>query len=72
MLTFASLQGTVLAQANLQNATLDSSEFNEETLLPDDLYWTPDTDMRRFTDPTHPDFWRSDDPASPAWSGKEE
>ncbi len=23
-----------------------------------DKYWTPDTDMTRYTDPTHPDFWQ--------------
>jgi len=22
-----------------------------------DKYWTPDTDMQRYTDPDHPEFW---------------
>jgi uncharacterized protein YjbI with pentapeptide repeats len=54
-LTMANLQGANLAGANLQNA-----KFDEYTTLPDGTNWTPDTDMARFTDPDHPDFWRPD------------
>ena len=25
-----------------------------------DTYWTPETDMTRYTDPSHPDFWQPD------------
>jgi hypothetical protein len=25
-----------------------------------DKYWTSDTDMSRYTDPNHPDFWQPD------------
>jgi len=25
-----------------------------------DKYWTPDTDMSRYTDPEHTDFWQPD------------
>ena len=25
-----------------------------------DKYWTPDTDMTRYTNPEHPDFWEPD------------
>jgi len=32
--------------------------------------WTPGIDLERFTDLDHPDFWRSDDPASPAYRSK--
>jgi len=39
------------------------------TILPDGTNWTHYTDMTRFTDPSHPDFWRSDDPKSPAYRG---
>ena len=35
-------------------------------------YWTPNTDMTRFTDPKHPDFWRADYKWSPAYRGKED
>lgn len=38
----------------------NEAEFDENTLLPDGAFWTPDIDMKRFTDPSHPDFWRSD------------
>ena len=58
----ANLQGAHLAGANLQEAGLlgaylQGAEFNEDTTLPDGRPWTPDTDMARFTDPMHPDFW---------------
>ena len=29
-------------------------------LLPDGSQWTPETDMARFTDPEHPDYWNRD------------
>lgn len=71
------LEGAILQGANLQEASLwDSSEmledaiFDETTILPDGSNWTSDTDMRRFTDPEHPDFWRSDIPESPFYRGK--
>ena len=25
-----------------------------------DKYWTPETDMTRYTNPQHPDFWESE------------
>ena len=58
----ANLKGANLQQANLKNARLD-----EDTVLPDSKAtlnngylskWTPDTDMSRFTNPEHPDFWQ--------------
>lgn len=64
----ANLQGADLRFANLQGANVADATFDEQTVLPDaewnsttDIYtghWTPDTDMRRFTDPEHPDFWQ--------------
>jgi hypothetical protein len=71
-LSFTNLYGARLRGANLQEAELDVAEFDEKTALPDDSsversFWTPDTDMVRFTDPDHPDFWRSDDLLSPAF-----
>jgi hypothetical protein len=56
------LQSANLADANLADCNLWLAEFNEETLLPDSTHWTSDTDMARFTDPDHPNFWRSDAP----------
>lgn len=64
------LQGANLVGASLLNAQLDNIYIDENTLLPDSpypthganshgsKYWTPDTDMTRYTDPNHPDFWQ--------------
>lgn len=84
-LTYADLQGASLklaaadhanfTNANLRNVRLDENgekvRFGVNTILPDGSLWTPETDMRRFTDPNHPDFWRSDDPNSPAYREKQ-
>lgn len=56
-----------LGKANLERADLREAKFSKTTLLPDQTRWTPETDMERFTNPEHPDFWRSDDPESPAY-----
>jgi len=69
LLRAAKLQGTILMEANLQNAILEDAEFDQHTILPDRSLWVPDTDMSRFTDPKHPQFWRSDNDWSPAYRG---
>lgn len=70
----ANLQGVILRDASLRGAVIDEyTKFNEKTVLPDarslkneerktifDKYWTPETDMSRYTDPNHPDFWQPD------------
>ena len=56
----AGLDGTDLQRATLIRANLQGATLNENTILPDGTKWTPDTDMARFTDPDHPDFWRPD------------
>ncbi len=54
---------------------LIEATFNSETVLPDGTNWTPETDMRRFTNPDYVDatgklaYWRSHDPQSPAYGG---
>jgi len=58
----ANLQGADLSEANLRGALLattetDAAEFDEETQLPDYTQWSPQTDMERFTDPEHLEFW---------------
>ena len=68
-LRVANLQEANLWGANLQGADLGGATFDENTMLPDGTKWTPGTDMGRFTDREHPDFWRSDDPKSPAYRG---
>lgn len=71
-LTGANLLGTIFTGADLSQARLDGASYDGKTVLPDGTFWTPDTDMARFTDPSHPNFWRSDDPVSPAYpSGNE-
>jgi hypothetical protein len=67
----ANLESANLERANLQGADFFLATFSKETILPDDKKWTPETDMARFTDPEHPQFWRSDDPTSPAYRGDE-
>jgi uncharacterized protein YjbI with pentapeptide repeats len=68
----ANLQGADLEGANLQGAVLEGAGFDEETILPSyPSRWTPDTDLTHFTDPDHPSFWRSNNPASPAFRGWE-
>jgi hypothetical protein len=54
------LQGADLQGAELGEAELEGAEFSKYTTLPDGTKWTPDTDMARFTDTDHPDFWRPD------------
>jgi hypothetical protein len=63
----ANLEGARLREANLVGVEFDHTRLNEATILPDGSNWTPDTDLRRFTDPHHPDFWRSDFRHSPAY-----
>lgn len=74
-LTYVQFDKTNLKDANLRNADLTDAIFTETTVLPSanatgrnmdgklifDAHWSPDTDMTRYTDPTHPDFWQ------PAW-----
>lgn len=71
-LTGANLQGVDLLGADLQGAHIEGALFDKYTTLPDGFRWTPDTDMARFTDPDHPGFWRSDNPASPAYRALED
>jgi hypothetical protein len=66
----ADLRGADLSDANLKRAYLEEALFNRKTRLPDKNYWTPETDLTRFTNPEHPDFWRSDNPRSPAYQDK--
>ncbi|MBZ0299744.1 MAG: pentapeptide repeat-containing protein [Anaerolineae bacterium] len=58
ILTLANLEGASLMHANLAEATLTDVQFDGLTILPDGSKWLPSTDLSRFTDPTHPDYWR--------------
>jgi hypothetical protein len=74
----ANLSGAILFNANLKHARdIETVRFDEKTVLPDshliesdeqgnliyDNYWTPETDMTRYTNPDHPDFWKPDRPS---------
>ncbi len=76
-----SLHGANLKDANLEGAQFSiprvfgweldySGFFDEKTVLPDGSHWTPETDLTRFTDATHAQFWRSDTTYSPAYRGE--
>jgi uncharacterized protein YjbI with pentapeptide repeats len=49
-LSLSNLEGAFLTDAYLENADLG------EAILPDGSKWTPETDMGRFTDGSHPNF----------------
>lgn len=69
VLVGADLRGANLNDANLQGARLtDATRFDTQTVLPDLTYWSPGTDVRRFTDAGHAEFWRSHHPHSPAYA----
>jgi hypothetical protein len=70
-LTRTDLIGTIMTGADLTDVDVTDCRTDSRTILPDGTYWTPDKDMARFTDQNHPEFWRSDDPNSPAhWGAK--
>lgn len=72
----ANLRGADMRGANLRNvkfvhpdklqvSNLDYSHrakytCDENTILPDGTKWISETNMRRYTDPEHPDFWQPD------------
>jgi hypothetical protein len=66
-LVAADLRGTLLSEADLSHAKLDRAQFDDNTQLPDKTNWRKGVDMTRFTDPTHPNYWRSEMPESFAY-----
>lgn len=60
-LTGAHLEGAHLDRANLSNAILINALLDELTTLPDGMKWSAETDLARFTDPKHPNFWRAEE-----------
>jgi len=47
-MTFTNLQGTNLTGANLDNVNLRGAKLNQQTILPDGSYWTPDVNLKQF------------------------
>ncbi|MBZ0281657.1 MAG: pentapeptide repeat-containing protein [Anaerolineae bacterium] len=70
-MALAQLQGASLVDADLQGAHLAGEQFDEHTFLPDASLYSRSSDIRRFTDPNHPQFWRSSNPHSPAYRGND-
>lgn len=66
----AELFKTNLTGANLIDANFEEAKFSTDMILPDGTHWNEKTEMERFTNPTHAEFWRSDDPNSPAYKGE--
>ena len=67
-LDISNLTGVDLTDADLTHAFLTTASMDKTTILPDGSSWTPETDIARFTDPSHEKYWRSSDPRSPAYS----
>ncbi|MEO8608248.1 MAG: pentapeptide repeat-containing protein [Chloroflexota bacterium] len=65
-LTSDDARGCNFSEANLQNTKLRDVIFDANTILPNGIPWTPEIDLMIFTDSSHPNFWRSQDTASPA------
>ena len=70
-LVAANLEGANLEAANIEGVLWDHPN-QSPAILPDGKPWTAETDMGRFTDHKHPDFWRSNDSESQAYTGMEE
>jgi uncharacterized protein YjbI with pentapeptide repeats len=54
----AHLEGAVFVNADLRGAALEGAVFDALTILPDGAAWSAESDLARFTDPNHPQFWR--------------
>lgn len=63
----ARLRGAILVGADLRDVV-----FDETTVLPDYSTWTPDSDLFRFTDPDHPNFWQPDPGKTAVYQREEE
>lgn len=66
----AHLEGARLEGANLLGASLANVFIDEFTVLPDGQAWSPETDLARFTDAQHPQFWQP--PVTRADAGSEQ
>lgn len=54
-LSNADLREADLFQSDVQGANFKDAQFDEKTRLPDGSYWTPETDIRKFTLNNHHD-----------------
>lgn len=58
--TGAHMEGAKLHNADLRGALFTRAFFDETTIMPDKQPWTAETDLRRFTDPDHPQFYTAE------------
>lgn len=65
----ANLVGVNLTDANLEGANLLGTVFDPTTILPDGTNWNESVEMRRYTNSSDANFWRSTNPDSPAFGG---
>jgi len=62
----ANVMGANLQNVALRHASITGTMFSKNTKLPDStdtkpVYWRRDTDMMKYIDPKHPDFWEPED-----------
>lgn len=57
----ADLRGADFTEANLQGVRIRDCHCDNTTILPNGTRWKAVGDWAYFTDPDHPDFWRSKD-----------
>jgi len=65
ILNYANFSGANLQNTGLRYASLEGTIFNEKTKLPDStdenpIFWTPEINMEKYTNPEHPNFWEPD------------
>ncbi len=70
VLTGADLRGAILVGADLTGAQMFDVIFSSSTVMPDGTHWHEGANVFRFNSAKHPDYWRSDDPKSPAYGGE--
>jgi uncharacterized protein YjbI with pentapeptide repeats len=63
--TGANLSAASLAGSFLVEAIFEGTEFNHRTILPNGTTWGDDTNLSRYTDPNHPEFW-----IDPGWNAE--
>lgn len=69
-LGYTELSDVAMRGANLAHVhNINQARFNENSVLPNGDRWKKGYDLRVFTEVSHPQFWRSDDPNSPAYHG---
>lgn len=78
-LTDADLTGAIFHERVIDDRvfgygmTIGSAKFSDWTVLPDESAYDPELgldQLERFTNPDHPDYWRSDFDGSPAYEGQ--